>query len=142
MTGSTLLGGERGARRGPSGMTAPGCLFTILLIFLLGFGAFKVGEAYWIKYQVREQVREILIWAAAGQAKNDMDIVQKVIAGVSENGVQLSPRNVRIAQDTNTLTIAVHWTQELDFSYFMYPLPLEVNLTEVKRWGRGGLVIK
>jgi hypothetical protein len=142
MSRSVLPGGGKAALQKQSGMSAPGCLFTILLIFLLGFGAYKVGEAYWIKYQVREQVREILIWAAAGQAKNDMDIVQKVITGVSETGVQLSPRNVKITQDTNNLTIAVHWTQDLDFSYFIYPLPLEVNLTEVKRWGRGGLLIK
>lgn len=141
MTGSVSPGTRKGTRK-MAGMTAPGCLFTLFLILLLGFVGYKVGEAYWIRYQAKEQVRDVLIWAAAGQAKNDIEIAQKVISAMSDAGVQVSGRNVRVAHGTNTLTISVAWTHDLDFSYYAYPLPMEVSLTEVKRWGRGGLVIK
>jgi hypothetical protein len=40
------------------------------------------------------------------------------------------------------VTISVFWTQDLDFLVYTYPLDLEVSLTEAKRWGGRGLVIK
>jgi hypothetical protein len=142
MTGFAPPEKRKGAPRNDSGITAPGCLLVLLVVLLLGFVGYKVGEAYWTRYQVREQVREVLIWAAAGQAKGDIEIAQKVISAVGDAGLQVSGRNVRVTHATTTLTITVRWTHDLDFSYYVYPLPMEVSLTEVKRWGRGGLVIK
>jgi hypothetical protein len=124
------------------GITTLGCLVWLVLIAIVGFVGFKFGEAFWTYYQVREQVRQALTWTVAGDPKPEAAIVQKVISQVRSEEVQLTPRNVRITQTSDTLTLIVSWTQEVEFPSYTYPLAFEVSLTEIKRWGRGGLVIK
>jgi hypothetical protein len=124
------------------GMATPGCLILVIFIALLAYVGFKAAEAYWTYYQVREQVREVLTWAVAGQPKHEATIVQKVISNAGDVGVQLKPQNVRITQTGDTLTITVSWIQDLQFPSYSYPVNLEVKLSETKRWHRGGLVVK
>jgi len=103
---------------------------------------YKFGEAYWTYYKVREQIREALIWAAAGAPKQDMAITQKVIEQARSEGVNLTFRNVQLKHTVDTLTVIAVWRQEIDLSFYTYPWTFEVNLTEKKRWHRGGLIIK
>ena len=125
-----------------AGITTPGCLVWLILIAILGFVGFKFGEAYWTYYQVQEQVRQALIWTVAGNSKPEPEIVQRVISQVRGAEVQLTPRNIRITQASDSLTLVVSWTQEVEFPFYTFPLAFEVSLTEIKRWGRGGLVIR
>ena len=134
--------GSQTRRRNNGGITTPGCLFLLVLIVIGGFAGYKFGEAYWIYYQVREQVRQALTWTVAGDPKLEPAIVQRVISQVRIAEVQLTPRNIQITQTSDSLTLNVSWTQEVEFPFYTYPLALEVSLTEIKRWGRGGLVIK
>lgn len=84
-----------------------------------------------------------MVWAVGSmQPRSETDIIQRVISNANGVGVQLPPRNVRLKQTPETLTITVAWIEEIEFPYYTYPLNFEVNLTEVKRWGRGGLVVK
>ena len=125
------------------GMTTPGCLLLLILLAVLGFAGYRVGTAYWDYYQVREGVRNALTWTVAGEPKHEAAVVKRVIARVGdEAGLQLTPKNIRITQTASSLTISVFWAQDLDFLVYTYPLDLEVSLTEAKRWGGRGLVIK
>jgi hypothetical protein len=123
-------------------MTAMGCLVWLILISIVGFVGYKFGEAFWTYYQVREQVRQALTWTVAGSAKPEPAIVQKVISQVKAAEVTLTPRNIRIIQTSDSLTLLVTWTQEVEFPFYTYPLNFEVSLTEIKRWDRGGLVVR
>ncbi len=124
-------------------MTTQGCLSFLLLLAILGFVGYRFGAAYWEYYQVREQVREVLIWTVAGQPKHEGDIVKKVIARIGDNvGLYLTPKNIRITQTAGSLTLRVFWVQDLDFLVYTYPWDFEVSLTEAIRWGGRGLVIK
>ncbi len=127
---------------GERGLTAPGCLFLLIFLAIVGTVGYRVAEAYWDYYQVKEKVREVLTWAVAGNEKPEMDIVQRVISGASEVGVTLKPGNVRTTQDSQNLTIIASWNHDMEFLFYTFPFPLQVKLTDVKRWGRGGLVIK
>jgi hypothetical protein len=124
------------------GITTLGCLVWLVLIAIVGFVGFKFGEAFWTYYQVREQVRQALTWTVAAGPKSEAEIVQRVISEVRSEEVQLTPRNVRITQTSDSLTLIVSWTQEVEFPFHTFPLDFEVRLTEIKRWGRGGLVVK
>jgi hypothetical protein len=125
------------------GISTSGCLVFLILLVLLGFVGFKFGQAFWNYYNMREQVRDALVWTVGSmQPKSEIEITQRVISNASGVGVQLSPRNIRISQTPETLTIIARWTEELEFPHYTYPLNFEVNLTEIKRWGRGGLVVK
>lgn len=143
MKGSLFFGKKKVPAERNRGMTTPGCLLLLILLAVLGFAGYRVGTAYWEYYQVREQVRNILTWTVAGQPKQEVDVVKKVIARVGdEAGLRLTPKNIRITQTASSVTISVFWTQDLDFLVYTYPLDLEVSLTEAKRWGGRGLVIK
>ncbi len=133
----------KGVRPQNRGITTPGCLVSLILLIVIGFVGVKVGQAFWNYYNVREQVRGALVWAAGGmQPKSETEITQRVISNAREIGVQLASQNVHIGQTPETLTITATWTEEIEFPYYTFPLNFEVNLTEIKRWGRGGLVVK
>jgi len=142
MTGFFLHQKSRSRTRNDVGITTPGCLVLLILIVIVGFLGFKFGEAFWTYYQVREQVRQALTWTVAGGPKPEAEIVQRVISEVRSEEVQLTPRNVRITQTSDSLTLIVSWTQEVELPFYTYPIDFEVSLTEIKRWGRGGLVVK
>lgn len=128
-------------RRNRGGLSF-GCLLVLVLLAGLGFVGFKVGEVYWNYFEVREKVREVLNWAVAGQVKSDLDILEKVVTSTREAGLEVSQRNIRVSHSEGNLTIAVRWKREVVFPGYTLPLNFEVELTELKRWGRGGIIVK
>jgi len=143
MNGSIFFGKRKGPAERSRGMTTPGCLMFLVLLAVLGFAGFRFGSAYWEYYQVREQVREVLTWTVAGQPKHEGEVVKRVIARVAdEAGLWFTPKNIRITQTANSLTISVFWVQDLDFLVYTYPMDFTVSLTEAIRWGGRGLVVK
>ena len=143
MNGLRSLKKWNGPARRNGGLTTPGCLFILILLVFLGLAAYRVGEAYWEYYNVREQVREVLTWAVAGGAKDEPSIASRVTSRLKEETVfSIAPSNVRVTQNSRELTISVSWTRPLDFLVYTYPMDFEVRLTEVKRWGGRGLVIR
>ena len=127
------------SRRGASTL---GCLFFLVVIGAAGYVGLKVGTVYWDYFDVRQKIRETLNWAVAGQAKSDGEIFQKVVANVRQAGLELKPRDVKITHSGENLTISASWTREIEFPGYTLPLNFSVSLTEIKRWTRGGLIIK
>ena len=124
------------------GTTALGCLVFIILIAGIGYGGIKIGKAYWNYFELRQKTREALGWAVAGSPKPEGEIVNMVIAKASEVGVGLANRDIHIIQTSDTLTITISWIQPVEFPYYTLPLKHRVALTEIKRWYKGGLVVK
>jgi hypothetical protein len=91
---------------------------------------------------VKFKIREALNWAAAGKDKTEVEISKKVIVQVAEAGVQLKPRNIKIQQSKDTLTISVSWERQIEFPYYSFPLQFDVTLTEEKRWEKGPLILR
>ena len=116
--------------------------FFLIFIGLIGYVGFKVGDVYWNFLEAKQKIREALNWAVAVPAKSDIDILQKIIANVRTTGIELSDRNIKIIHQKENLTISASWERQLKFPYYTYPWRFTVNLTEVKRWRRGGLIIK
>jgi len=143
MNGSIFFGKRKRPAERSRGMTTPGCLMFLVLLAVLGFAGFRFGAAYYEYYQVREQVREVLTWTVADTPKHEADVVKRVIARVAdEAGLWLTPKNIRITQTANSLTIRVFWVRDLDFLVYTYPMDFTVSLTEAIRWGGRGLVVK
>ena len=138
----TLPGSGKGVLSSRRGVTTFGCLFSLIFIGLIGYVGFKVGDVYWNFLEARQKIREALNWAVAVPAKSDLDILQKVIANVRTTGIELSDRNIKIIHQQENLTISASWKRQLEFPYYTYPWVFTVNLTEVKRWKTGGLIIK
>jgi hypothetical protein len=126
----------------PQGASALGCLFFLVVIGAVGYVGVKVGTVYWDYFEVRQKIRETLNWAVAGQAKSDAEIFQKVSANVRETGLELKPRDVKITHTSEDLTITVSWKREIEFPSYTLPFNFSVSLTEIKRWTRGGLIVK
>ena len=124
------------------GTSTLGCLFFLVVIGAVGYVGVKFGEACWDYLEVRHKVREALNWAVAGQAKPDAEIFEKVVSFVRQTGLELKPRDVKITHTGQDLTIAVAWKRDVEFPSYTLPLNFTVSLTEIKRWTRGGLVIK
>jgi hypothetical protein len=125
-----------------TGASTLGCLFFLVVLGAAGYVGLKVGTAYWDYFEVRHKIRESLNWAVAGQAKGDAEILQKVVANVRQAGLELTPRNVKITHSGEDLVISVSWKKEIEFPGYTLPLNFSVNLSEIKRWTRGGLIIK
>lgn len=124
------------------GATFQGCLLSILLVAALAWMGFTFGQAGWTYLDVRQKTREALNWAVAGNPKPDSTIIQKVIDNTREAGVELTSRNVKITHTSENLNITVAWLQEVELPFYTVPLNLKFTLSEIKRWYRGGLVVK
>jgi hypothetical protein len=142
MTDSTLWGKRKGFPMGRRGASTMGCLVFILIAGVIAYVGVRVGEAYWSFFEVRHKIHEALNWAAAGSPKSEGDITQKVIANVTQVGVELSSKNIQISQTTDTLTITVSYGQEVEFPYYTLPLDFSTTQSEEKRWHKGGLIIR
>ena len=119
-----------------------GCLVFVVIVAALGYVGFKFGEPCWEYLQVRQKTREALTWAAAGQAKPDAQILQKVLIQTEDINVDIRQQNVKIIHDPDLLTIRVSWKREVVFPMYTLPLNFHVTLSEQKRWVRGPLILK
>jgi len=128
--------------KGFRGTTTFGCLIWLVVVGVLSYAGFKFGEAGWNYLEVKQKIREALTWAAAGKYKPELEISQRVIASVAEAGIQLKPRNIKIQQTKDSLTISVAWERRVEFPYHSLPMKFNVTLTEEKRWERGPLILK
>ncbi len=128
--------------KGCRGMTTFGCLIALVVLAILAYGGFKFGEAGWDYLGVKQKIREAVTWAAAGKHKTEVEISQRVIVSVAGAGIQLKPRNIRIQQTKDTLTVSVSWQRQIEFPYYTLPLKFEATLSEEKRWERGPLILK
>jgi hypothetical protein len=131
----------KNGKRSP-GATTFGCLIFLVLFVGLSYFGFKFGEVVWNYFEVKFKIREALNWAAAGKDKTEVEISKKVIVQVAEAGVQLKPRNIKIQQSKDTLTISVSWERQIEFPYYSFPLQFDVTLTEEKRWEKGPLILR
>ena len=124
------------------GTTTFGCLIWLVVVGALCYAGFKFGEVGLNYLEVKQKIREALTWAAAGKYKPELEISQRVIANVAEAGIQLKPRNIKIHQTKDSLTISVAWERQVEFPYYFFPMKLNATLTEEKRWERGPLILK
>jgi hypothetical protein len=142
MTGRTLLNGRESIISRKRGASPLGCLFFIILLAVVAFVGFKLGQAYWDYFEVRQKTREAMSWAVAGQPKYAGDIVQKVIANASEVGVELTAQNIKVRLTRDTLTLVVAWTRDVVLPFYTLPLKFDIMMTDELRWYKGGLIIK
>ncbi len=134
--------GRKSFFRCNQGASTLGCLFFLIVLGAVGYVGLKVGTVYWDYFEVRHKIRETLNWAVAGQAKTDAEIVQKVISFVRQAGLELKPQDVKITHTGENLAITASWKREIEFPSYTLPLNFSVSLTEIKRWTRGGLIIR
>lgn len=137
-----LLKGENRGLLCSRGGSLTGCLLFLLIAVILAFFGFKFGEAAWDYMNLRQKTKETLNWAVAEPPKTEMQIAQKVIANALDANIELNPKNVQIKQTSGSLTITVSWTRYVELHYYTYPWAFRISQTDIKRWGRGGLLIK
>ncbi len=124
------------------GAIQSGCLVFLVMVAVLGYLGFKFGEPCWEYIETRQKIREALNWAVANQEKPDTEILQKVLVKTEDTNVDIRQQNIKILHEGNLLTISVSWKREVALPRYTVPLHFRVTLSEEKRWGRGGLVIK
>jgi hypothetical protein len=142
ITGARKISGRGKGVLGHRGASALGCLFSLLVLGAAAYVGLKVGGAYYDYFEARHKIREALNWAVAGQPKTEAEMIQKVTSLVRQTGLELKPREVKITHSGENLTVSVSWKREVEFPGYILPLNFSVNLTEIKRWTRGGLIIK
>jgi len=142
MMRARIFSGRGSVLKRNRGASTLGCLFFVAVIGVAGYVGVKVGEAYWEYFEVRQKTRDTLSWAVAGQPKNEAAIAQKLIANVSEVGVELTLRNIKVRLTRDTLTLTVVWMRDVAFPGYTLPLTFNILMTDEIRWYKGGLVIK
>jgi hypothetical protein len=124
------------------GAAFSGCLLFLVIVGLLGYAGYKIGGPCWEYLEMREKVREALNWAVAGEAKPDAEILQKILGKTEDTNVDIRRQDIKIIHEATLLTIAVSWKREVIFPGYTLPLRFKVSLSEEKRWGRGGFILK
>ena len=137
MKGVVIGGKTQGISPRWRGGVSLGCLLFTLLVIALGYGGLQFGTAYLKYFEVREQIRDILNWAAAGELKSEEEIKKRVVAKALEVDVELSFQDVQVKRGASTLSIQAAWIHDVEFPYYTLPLRFKVNLTKERRGFRG-----
>ena len=113
--------------RGSSGKGNLGCLFSLLLLVVLGYLGYKFVPHYMSHFELKDALNEIAVYrvARAGSGSEKQTIQEEVIAKAKELGIQLKRENIKVRQEEEKIYITVKYTVPVDLPNQVYNLDFE-----------------
>ena len=113
--------------RGSSGKGNLGCLFSLLILVVLGYLGYKFVPHYMSHFELKDALNEIAVYrvARAGSGSEKQTIQEEVIAKAKELGIQLKRENIKVRQEEEKIYITVKYTVPVDLPNQVYNLDFE-----------------
>jgi hypothetical protein len=111
---------------GSSGRGNLGCLFSLLIIMVLGYLGYKFVPHYMSHFELKDALNEIAVYRVArGSGSEKRTIQEEVIAKAKELGIQLKRDNIKVRQEEDKIYITVKYTVPVDLPTQVYDLHFE-----------------
>lgn len=94
------------SRRGAGSL---GCLFTLLLIAVIGYFAMPIAEAYFRYWQFEDEMSQAVRFARVNQ---DREIRNRLQAFVDSSGLPTAARNVQIQRRDGRINVSASYVEE------------------------------
>ena len=110
-----------------SGKGNLGCLFSLLIIAVLGYLGYKFVPHYMSHFELKDALNEIAVYrvARAGSGSEKQTIQEEVIAKAKELGIQLRRENIKVRQEEEKIYITVKYKVPVDLPTQVYDLQFE-----------------
>ena len=110
-----------------SGRGNLGCLFSLLIIVVLGYLGYKFVPHYINNYELKDAVNEIAVYQGAGLGggPEKRTIHEQVMAKAKELGIPLKRENIKVRQEGEKVYITVNYTVPVDLPSKTYNLDFD-----------------
>jgi hypothetical protein len=110
-----------------SGKGNLGCLFSLLIVVVLGYLGYKFVPHYMSHFELKDALNEIAVYrvARSGSGAEKQTIQEEVIAKAKELGIQLKRENVKVRQEEEKIYITVKYTVPVDLPNQTYNLDFD-----------------
>jgi hypothetical protein len=113
-----------------------GCLFGLLMIAVMGYGAYKFGPPYVRHYQLKDEIQQIATLSAAGalpragvssaRVTPSVTEIQDVVMGKArEMGIPLHKKDIDVRVRGEKVFIAVKYNVPIDLPWGTYDFGFE-----------------
>ncbi len=113
--------------RGSSGKGNLGCLFSLLILVVLGYLGYKFVPHYMSHFELKDALNEIAVYRVArgGSGSEKQTIQEEVIAKAKGLGIQLKRDDIKVRQEEEKIYITVKYTVPVDLPNQVYNLDFE-----------------
>ena len=112
---------------GTSGKGNLGCLFSLLILVVLGYLGYKFVPHYMSHFELKDALNEIAVYRVArgGSGSEKQTIQEEVIAKAKGLGIQLKRDDIKVRQEEEKIYITVKYTVPVDLPNQVYDLDFE-----------------
>jgi Domain of unknown function (DUF4845) len=112
---------------GTSGKGNLGCLFSLLILVVLGYLGYKFVPHYMSHFELKDALNEIAVYRVArgGSGSEKQTIQEEVIAKAKGLGIQLKRDDIKVRQEEEKIYITVKYTVPVDLPNQVYDLEFE-----------------
>ena len=112
---------------GSSGKGNLGCLFSLLILVVLGYLGYKFVPHYMSHFELKDALNEIAVYRVArgGSGSEKQTIQEEVIAKAKGLGIQLKREDIKVRQEEEKIYITVKYTVPVDLPNQVYNLDFE-----------------
>jgi len=110
------------------GATRLGCLFTLLVLAVVGYFGLQVGTVYWHRYQLWDEMNTQASFA--GQIA-DAAIRRRLIQRVEQLGLPAEARRVRITREARprAIRIRIIYDEKVELPFYVQPIHIDLSVT-------------
>ena len=112
---------------GSSGKGNLGCLFSLLILVVLGYLGYKFVPHYMSHFELKDALNEIAVYRVArgGSGSEKQTIQEEVIAKAKGLGIQLKRDDIKVRQEEEKIYITVKYAVPVDLPTQVYDLRFE-----------------
>ena len=116
-------------RRNQQGRGNLGCIFTFLLLGVVGYLGYKLVPPYMNHYQLKDALDEVAVYEIAGIGASKKgtagDIQETVINKAKDMGIRLDRENIKIERMTDKIYIHVKYSVPIELPSGLYEMKFE-----------------
>ena len=112
-----------------SGKGNLGCLFSLLILVVLGYLGYKFVPHYMSHFELKDALNEIAVYRVArgGSGSEKQTIQEEVIAKAKGLGIQLKRDDIKVRQEEEKISSTVKYTVPVDLPNQVYNLDFELT---------------
>jgi hypothetical protein len=108
-----------GFQSGEEGKGSLGCIFSIALMVIVVFVAFKLGPVYFNHYEFKGELQQVVSRAGARSVQDEV-IIQDIIRTAEKSKIILKKENIQIRRLAGQLNITVEYTVPINLLVTTY----------------------
>jgi len=113
--------------RDHKGWGAIGCIFFILILFAVFYGAFQFSRPYIKHSMMKSKIEDLVKWSLENPHYDNAFISKSVLKAAKELSIDINLEDIEIERNKTRARIYVYWEDEITLPYYTKHLEFEVE---------------